>query len=181
VYFCATNVKLMFFKGIKRKSAQKYITKSLKTVVSPAKGKVMNVAILIDASKYLEFPFFNEMSTVFGIKTEAIEVLYYHPDKKVAQQYPEAMYTDADLGFNGVIKNESVSGFINTTYDALLSFYKEDALLLNLVAVQSKAKFKIGFSGTNEAINDLSIATELDNIDEFTFELKKYLSILNKI
>jgi len=171
----------MFFKGIKKKSAQKYITNSLKTIVTPTIGKIINLAILIDASKYDEFPFLNEISTVFGVKPESISVLYYHPDKKIAQQFPEAMFTDADLGFSGMLKKHSVSSFINTSYDGLLNFYKEDKLLLNLVAVQSKAKFKIGFSGVNEAINDLSIATELDNINEFTFELKKYLSILNKI
>ena len=63
----------------------------------------------------------------------------------------------------------------------MLCYYSEDKLMLNLVAVQSKAKFKIGFSGINELINDLSIATDIENIKEFTFELKKYLSILNKI
>jgi len=171
----------MFFKGIKRKSAQKYIANSLKTMVTPARGKITNLAILVDASKYDNFPFLNEISVVFGIKPEAITVLYYHPDKKIAQEFPEAMFTDADLGFRGALKNDSVSSFINKTYDGLLSFYKEDKLVLNLVAVQSKAKFKIGFSGANEVINDLSIATELDDIKTFTFELKKYLSILNKI
>jgi len=181
VYFCTTNVKLMFFKGIKIKSAQKYIANNLKTIVTPANGKIISLAVLVDGTKYEEFPFLNEISTVFGIRPESITVLYYHSDKKLTQQFPETMFTDADLGFSGVLKNESVSKFINKTYDGLLSFYKEDILLLNLVAVQSKAKFKIGFSGTNEAINDLSIATELDDITTFTFELKKYLSILNKI
>lgn len=171
----------MFFKGIKRKSAQKYISNSLKTMVTPANGKIVSLAILVDASKYKEFPFLNEISTIFGVKPEFISVLYYHPDKKIAKQFPEIMFTDTDLSFKGVLKNKSVSSFINTSYDGLLSFYKENELLLNLVAVQSKAKFKIGFSGANEAINDLSIATELEDIETFTFELKKYLSILNKI
>jgi len=171
----------MFFKGIKNKSAQKYIANSLKTIDTPANGKINNLAILVDASTYNEFPFLSEISSVFGIKPESIVVLYYHPDKMIAQQSPEKMFTDADLGFRGLVKNHSVSSFINTAYDGLLCFYSEDKLMLNLVAVQSKAKFKIGFSGAHEAINDLSIATTLDNIKEFTFELKKYLSILNKI
>ena len=181
MYFCTTNVKLMFFKGIKRKSAQKYIANSLKTIVTPTKGKIVSLAILVDAAKYEKFPFLNEISTVFGIQPESIAVLYYHSDKKVAQQFPEAMFTDTDLGFSGVLKNDSVSKFVNQAFDGLLSFYDEDKLMLNLVAVKSKAKFKIGFSGTNQAINDLSIATELNDITTFTFELKKYLSILNKI
>lgn len=171
----------MFFKGIKRKSAQKYITSSLKTRATPANGKIFSLAILVDASKYNEFPFLNEISAVFGIKPESISILYYHQDKNIAKKFPETMFTDADLGFKGSIKNKSATEFINTPYDGLLSFWKEDKLLLSLAAVQSKAKFKIGFSGANDAINDLSITTELDDIKTFTFELKKYLSILNKI
>jgi uncharacterized protein YkvS len=91
------------------------------------------------------------------------------------------MFTDNNLGFGGMIKNDVVLSFIEKPYDGLLCYYNENRLMLNLVAVQSKAKFKIGFSGINELINDLSIATDLENIKEFTFELKKYLSILNKI
>jgi len=91
------------------------------------------------------------------------------------------MYSDSNLGFGGVIKNDIVLSFTQKPYDGLLCYYSEDKLMLNLVAVQSKAKFKIGFSGINELINDLSIATDIENIKEFTFELKKYLSILNKI
>ena len=171
----------MFLKGIKRKSAQKYISKALKASVTPDSGKITSLAILVDASKYQEFPFLKELSTVFKIKPESIAILYYHPNKKIAVQFSDTFFTDSDLRFNGNVKNEVVNSFINTQYDGLINFYSEENLLLNLVSVQSKAKYKIGFSGTNEAFNDLSIATELGNITEFTFELKKYLSILNKI
>ena len=78
----------------------------------------MNLAILVDASKYDEFPFLNEISTVFGIKPESIVVLYYHPDKKIALKFPEKIFTDTDLGFRGVLKNKSVSEYVNVLSDA---------------------------------------------------------------
>jgi len=171
----------MFLKGIKRKSAQKYITKALKANVNNQGGKIKNLAVLVDATIYPDFPFFNELAEVFGIPKESIEVLYYHCDKKVAEQFSGDVFTDAELGFNAALKNECITGFVNKEYDALLNFYNEDNLMLNLVSVKSKAKFKFGFSGVKEGLNDFSVATELNNISVFTFELKKYLSILNKI
>ena len=171
----------MFFKGIKRKSAQKHIIKALKTNEVKHGGKIKSLAILVDATVYKDFPFFNELTEVFGISKGSIEVLYYHSDKKVAEQFSETIYTSSQLGFNGVVKNDDVVHFIEKSYDALLNFYNEDNLMLNLVSAKSKAKFKIGFTGVKEGLNDFSIATELNNISVFTFELKKYLSILNKI
>jgi len=171
----------MFFKGIKRKSAQKYISKSLKANVDKQGGKIKNLAVLVDATVFSDFPFLNELAEVFGISKESIAILYYHSDKKVAEQFSGDVFTDVELGFNASIKNESVTSFVNKEYDGLLNFYDEDKLMLNLVSVKSKAKFKIGFSGINEGVNDFSVATGLNNISVFTFELKKYLSILNKI
>lgn len=143
--------------------------------------KISSIAILVDGAKYQDFPFLTEISSLFNINKGAIQILYFTPDKNIAKQYNETMYCENDLGFRGRFKNEAVNTFINIKKDALLNFYSEDNLLLNLVAVQSKAKFKIGFSGVNELINDLSIATSLENIKEFTFEVNKYLSILKKI
>jgi len=171
----------MFLKGIKKKSAQKYITKALKVNVNNQGGKIKNLAVLVDASIYPDFPFFNELAEVFDVAKESIVILYYHPEKKVAEQFSGTIYTDTQLGFNAVIQNESVLHFVEKDYDALLNFYNEDNLMLNLVSAKSKAKFKIGFSGAKEGINDFSVVTELNNISVFTFELKKYLSILNKI
>jgi len=171
----------MFLKGIKRKSAQKYITKALKQDSVVTSSKIKNLGILVDATVFSKFPYVDEIADVFGISKEYIEILYYHPNKKISEEIGGAIYTHINLGLKGKIRNDMAANFINTEFDALLNFYDKDELLLNLVAGRSKANFKIGFSGNNEQINDFSIATEMTNISVFTFELKKYLSILNKI
>jgi len=171
----------MFFKGIKKKSAQKSIDRVLSKATNTAGGKIKTLGVLVDATVFADFPFVNEIAEVFGVEKCAIDIVYYHPDKKEAALMSELVYTDSELGFKGKVKNEGVTHFINKSYDGLLNFYNEDKLLLNLVAVQSKAKFKIGFAGIYEGVNDFSVTTQLDYIDVFSFELKKYLSILNKI
>mgnify|MGYP000026453597 FL=1 len=171
----------MFLKGIKRKSAQKYLIKQLQEKRVVDQSKIKTIGVLVDATVFESFPFLNELAEVFGVSTESISLLYYHPDKKVAEMSTESVFTDNNLGFKGQLNNSNAKTFLSTDFDALLSFYNEDKQLLNLAAVQSNAKYKIGFVGVNEHINDLCVVTELSDIKTFTFELKKYLSILNKI
>jgi len=171
----------MFFKRIKRKSAQKSIDKALDTATSTTGGKIKTLGILVDATVFTDFPFVNEIAEVFGIEKKTIDIVYYYPDKKEAMLLSGLVYTDSELGLKGKLKNEGLTHFINKSYDGLLNYYNEDKLLLNLVAVQSKAKFKMGFVGSHKGVNDFSVTTELNNIEVFSFELKKYLSILNKI
>ena len=171
----------MFLKGIKRKSSQKYLTKQLQKKRVVDQTKIKTIGVLVDATVFESFPFLNEIADVFGVSSESIAVLYYHPDKKVAETFTESIFTDNNLGFKGQLNNPSANEFLAKRFDALLSFYNEDKQLLNIAAVQSKAKYKIGFNGVHEQINDLCVVTELSDIKTFTFELQKYLSILNKI
>ncbi|MGB0974424.1 MAG: DUF6913 domain-containing protein [Flavobacteriaceae bacterium] len=171
----------MFLKGFKRKSAQKYLMQQLQEKRVVDQSKIRTVGVLVDATVFESFPFLNELAEVFGVQNRAIELLYYHPDKKVAETFSEPIFTDTNLVFKGQLNNSMATDFINKDFDVLLSFYNEDKLLLNLAAVRSKANYKIGFSGVNDDINDLCVVTELSDIKTFTFELKKYLSILNKI
>jgi hypothetical protein len=171
----------MFLKGIKRKSAQKYLLKQLQVNRVVDQSKIKTIGILVDATVFNTFPYLNDIAKVFDVSEESISLLYYHPDKKIAGVFHAPVFTDKNLGFKGQLQNLNVKEFVVKEFDALLNFYNEDKQLLNLVAVQSKAKYKIGFSGVNDRINDLCIVTDVSDIKTFTFELKKYLSILNKI
>jgi hypothetical protein len=71
--------------------------------------------------------------------------------------------------------------FIDTEFDALICFYKEDALELNSVTAQSNANFKIGLSNTDQRLYDLIIDVKPSNFQLFKEELKKYLTVLNKL
>jgi uncharacterized protein YkvS len=171
----------MFLKGIKRKSAQKYLIKQLQEKRVVDQSKIKTIGVLVDATVFESFPFLNELAKVFGVSTESISLLYYHSDKKVAETFTEPIFSDNNLGFKGQLNNPIAHEFLSTDFDALLNFYNEDKQLLNIAAVQSNAKYKIGFNGVHEQINDLCVVTELSDIKTFTFELQKYLSILNKI
>ena len=79
------------------------------------------------------------------------------------------------------IKSIELQDFINTKFDALISYYKADNLELNTVTALSKANFKIGISGNDQRLNDFIIDVKSSQINIFKQETLKYLTVLNKI
>ncbi len=171
----------MFLKGIKRKLAQKYISKHSDATREINQNKIKTLGVLVDATLFHEFPFINDLSKLFNVSKSEISLLYYHPSTKQAKEMNVPVFTSNALAFGGQIKGEVVENFVNQKFDALLNFHEGQQLLLNLVSVHSKAKFKIGFSEANTKLNDFTVVTAIKNIETIRTELKKYLSILNKI
>ena len=80
-----------------------------------------------------------------------------------------------------MIKNLDLQEFIETDFDALISYYKKDNLELNYATACSKANFKIGLSNYDQNLNDFIIDINPNFIDIFGKELEKYLTGLKKI
>jgi hypothetical protein len=52
---------------------------------------------------------------------------------------------------------------------------------LELATIKSQAKFKAGFSSTDNRLNNFMIKSQAEKYKEFVAELFKYLKILNKL
>ena len=63
----------------------------------------------------------------------------------------------------------------------LIGYFDHQHLYLEKAVLESKATFKVGFSKVNSKLYELEISTELENIEQFSTELKKYLQILKKL
>ncbi len=71
--------------------------------------------------------------------------------------------------------------FLDTKFDALISYYLSDELELKMLTAMSQSAFKIGILQTDNRINDLIIKSNLSEFSVFKNELFKYLTILKKI
>ena len=71
--------------------------------------------------------------------------------------------------------------FVDEPFDALISYYQNDNLELNMVTTLSKANFKIGISNKDQRLHDFIINIKSSFIDIFKVELEKYLKGLKKI
>ena len=90
-------------------------------------------------------------------------------------------FSEKDINWKGHILDASFQSFLNQPFDLLINMYNKNNLYLEFATLHSAASFKVGFSNVNEALFDLEIAEQIENLDSFTSEVKKYLQILQKI
>ncbi|GAA0746810.1 MULTISPECIES: DUF6913 domain-containing protein [Gaetbulibacter] len=172
----------MILKAFREKSNQKYINKLLNSRnVSFSNTKVDKVGVILHLSEFSDFEAFRTFFESIDIKRNKVKIVAYVEDNKDSNDLWDTYFNPKDFGWNGKIKNVELQTFIDTEFDILISFYKQDVLDLNLISVASKAKFKVGLAGIDDRFYDLIINVAPKEFTLFKNELKKYLTVLNKI
>jgi len=173
----------MIFTGFKRKSNQIFFNKRLPKLLKKASAvssqKIKKVLIISD--NYLEKELIqNNILEKLKISKNDIEWLFFSQKLK-KEQISEDIYTPKDFGWYGNIKSERLKKLLTNKYDLLINYNKIDCLYTNLLILQCKAGFRAGFSHSDNRFYDLLIDCKSEDLNLFTKELEKYLSILNKI
>jgi hypothetical protein len=172
----------MFLKFFRDFTLKKIINKSLSHYkpLSSADA-VYTVGILTDDSYFPDKASFISQLVENGIKEENIETLSFKErvKKKEIIDYPH--YTRSDISTGGTFEKQEAAAFINKPFDMLISYYDIGKPPLVLATLQSKAKFKVGFSTVDKRLNHFMIDTVAEKYPEFIAELFKYLKILNKL
>lgn len=172
----------MFLKVFKDNSNQKYINKLLAARKAAVDNrKIQSVGIILNIDEFNDFEAFRSYLKELGIKLNKTKIINFIKDNKEVDFHWETYFTPKDFGWKGKINNVELQTFIETEFDALICFYKEDALELNTIVAQSKANFKIGLSNTDQRFYDLIIDVKPSQFGIFKVELKKYLTVLNKL
>ena len=172
----------MILKAFKEKSNQKYVNKLLSMRKATANNnKVNTVAVVLYADEFVDFDVFRQYFLDLNLKSPKHKIIVFTKDNTYTASSWEAYYNPKDFGWKGKINNTDLQLFLDEPYDILISYYKENEPLLNLITAVSKAKFKVGLTKDDERLYDLIIDIEPKDIDIFKVELKKYLNILNKL
>lgn len=172
----------MIFKAFKENSNQKYINKLLSARKAAVDNrKISSVGVILNIDEFKDFEAFRTYLKALGIKPPKIKIIAFIKDEKDHDFQWETYFSSKDFGWNGKINKIELQTFIDTEFDALICFYKEDALELNSVTAQSNANFKIGLSNTDQRLYDLIIDVKPSDFSLFKEELKKYLTVLNKL
>ncbi len=172
----------MFLKRFKEKSNQKYINSILESrhVVADSR-KIESVGIILNFDEFNNYDAFLSLFKEIKILENKVKFIAFITDEKLTPNSWDAFFNPKNFGWKGKIENVELEEFVNTEFDALISYYKEDSLELNLVTALSKANFKIGISGKDDRLHDFIINVKPDEIELFKMELIKYLKVLNKI
>ncbi|ESU19291.1 hypothetical protein FCR2A7T_27170 [Flavobacterium cauense R2A-7] len=172
----------MFLKLLKDFSIKKLVKKSLvnyKPVVT--EDKIQTVGLLIDESYFTQKEALISEITKNGIDRNALEILIYRDKIKKKDTFENPFFSRDSISFGAEFQKQDITDFINKPFDMLISYYDVEKPPLVLVTLQSKAKFKVGFSTVEKRLNAFMITTVAEKHSEFVTELFKYLKILKKI
>jgi len=99
--------------------------------------------------------------------------LGYIPVKKPNDYYLSQksfnFFSDADLDFSLIPKNESVKEFINTKFDILIDFGSEEYFPMDYMINMSNAAFKVGWFSSNQPF-DLMLNIDKNAGVEYYFD-----------
>ncbi len=173
----------MIFTGFKRKSNQLFFNNRLQELLDSsnkeATNKVKNAIVFLDdyssRNKIL-----NNLVALIPVLEVNVE-LFIFSQKIIKEGNIEEIFTPKDFGWYGRIKSEKLKHILTKKYDLLINYSEIDNLYSNLLLLQCKADFRVGFGHLDNRFYDLIIDCDHTDIIAFNKELKKYLQILNKI
>ena len=172
----------MILKAFKANSNQKYINKLLNArQVAVSNMKMNSVGVILNMDEFSDFDAFRNYFKELGILSSKIKVIAFIDDAKNANPLWDTYFNPKDFGWKGKINNVDLQSFIDTKFDVLISYYTQESLELKLITAASKANFKVGLIHDDKRVFDLMIDLKTKDIQLFKIELKKYLTVLNKI
>lgn len=172
----------MILKRFKEKSNQKFINRLIDfRVPEISSNKIESVGIIVNLSEFDDFEMFRIFFEELKLNPNKVKIAGFTDDPKLVEFSNELLYSEKQIGWRGKIKDNGLKTFINTPFDVLISYYKDDNLELNLISALSKANFKVGISNNDERLHDLILEVDTKEIDIFKQEFIKYLTILKKL
>ncbi|MFD1614260.1 DUF6913 domain-containing protein [Gelatiniphilus marinus] len=172
----------MILKGFKEKSNKKHLNKLLSQRIMPVgNSRVESLGVILNSDELDDFELFRTLANLINVRPNKLKIIAFSANKKEQLSNWDACYNPKDFGWNGKIKNTELQTFLNTKFDALISYYANEDLELKLLTAKSEAQFKIGILQTDVRLNDLIINTSIKEFNVFKAEVHKYLTILNKI
>lgn len=172
----------MFLRGFKLKSQYKFINKQRTAgTVAHSQGSIKSIGVVINLAEFDDIEAFREFMELQGINYNHIKLMLFNHDHTNEVNFSETICTPRDFGWGGTVKNDTVKRFLDTEFDALISYYNSREVELSLLTACSKANFKIGLAQQDDRFNDLIINLKPKDFDLFRTELVKYLKILKKL
>ncbi|MEZ4792064.1 MAG: hypothetical protein R2783_00870 [Gelidibacter sp.] len=172
----------MIFKVFKEKSNQKYINKVLNSRSNAIhQKKIQSVGVILNLKEFADLDAFRFFFKEMGILPPKTKIITFVEDNKITDKLWDTYFSPKDFGWKDTIKNIELQSFIDTEFDALISFYRENTLELNMITALSKANFKIGISNSDTRLYDLILDIQPNDFLVFKNELIKYLTVLNKL
>lgn len=172
----------MILKGFKQNSTKKHLRKLLNSrQFFFNEAKIASLGVILNIDEVDDFECFRKLAETIHVRPNKLKIIAFTSNKKEDLNAWDVCFNPKDFSWNGKIKNIELQEFLDTPFDALISYYEQDVLELKVLTAASKSKFKIGVLQSDNRLNDFIIKTNLKQFDLFKNELIKYLNTFNKI
>ncbi|MEL6812224.1 MAG: hypothetical protein AAFP76_12915 [Bacteroidota bacterium] len=170
------------FEKLKRRSLRKLTEKNLdERDLSKVNAPAKTLGFLVDEMLFQDFDTLYDFHKPLGLQPKDIKVFSFIEVKKKLPSLLQNQVQCKDFNWKGEMHNQNASEFLNREFDVLVGYYEGKHEFLDAMVSQSRAKFKVGFAGSDDRLFDLLISVKPQNTEAFKAELKKYLQILKKI
>ncbi len=170
------------FEKLKRKSLRKLTEKQLAVRdVSYVNAPAKTLGFLVDETLLQDLDTLYDFSKDLGLVPKDVKVFSFIEVKKKMPSLRQNQVQCKDFNWKGEMHNQNAQEFLDRDFDVLVGYYSGNNEFMDMMISRSKAKFKVGFAGADDRLFDLIIAVSPKQVDVFRKELKKYLTILNKI
>jgi hypothetical protein len=144
--------------------------------VSQKEIRTVGILTIESISKIIDLQ--SRIEPILGVKNSK---MYSFRSFNKTEVDPLSDFTKKDVSWNGDFKEPNFQSFLEQPFDLLIGYFNEPHLYLEMAVMQSKASFKVGFSGVNPKLYELEFLEKIGNTRPFSTELKKYLQILKKL
>ena len=169
------------FQGFKEAVLKKKLNKLLSQADSsrtPSSEKIKSIAIISNEDISTEIDLQKEIEII--LKARNIKIYSLRKYNK-SDEFSYKHFTKKNVNWKGQFTEESFKCFLEEPFDLLIGYFNKNNLYLERAVLESKAEFKVGFTGVNSKLYEIEISEKIQNITGFTSELKRYLQILKKL
>lgn len=149
--------------------------------LSQRNSKLGKLGILVDDTYMEDRNYLEKLVKKLGLNDKQYQFFHFVEADKNVPTLQSNQVSKKEFNLKGEISSQDAIDFTGIPFDVLICVFPENNQWLNLMAAQSKAKFKIGFYDMDQRIFDLIINIDAKDNQLFENEVIKYLKILNKI
>lgn len=168
-----------FLKNISNGYLNRKIKKSITNLNDKRKDfklPILKVGCIIDTNLDIDYFQILELIEKIGLKQKDVKIISYS-DTAFNDPFSKMRISKDSINFYGKIVSADANEFISYDYDLLINYFGDNEIL-TLISSKTNSNFRVGYSESNNNINDIMFSNFFNNFEKFSNELIKYLKFL---
>ena len=137
---------------------------------------ILKVGCIIDTNLDIDYFQILELIEKIGLKQKDVKIISYS-DTSFNDPFSKMRISKGSVNFYGKIISADANEFISYDYDLLINYFGDNDIL-TLISSKTNSNFRVGYSESNNNINDIIFSNFFNNFEKFSNEIIKYLKFL---